>query len=74
LLSLNTKNTSGWFEYCKADYLAYGDAANRIFYIIPLLELKQRAKEVRYRECRCGWSSIGQIISLDEIKDITSVL
>ena len=26
----------GWWEFCEADYLAYGDAVNEIFYIIPV--------------------------------------
>lgn len=40
--SINSKGGRGWFEFCEADYLAYGDAQNRTFYIIPLLALKQK--------------------------------
>jgi hypothetical protein len=39
----------GWFEYCKADYLAYGDAITNTFYIIPLPELREKLKSLPKR-------------------------
>ena len=74
LTNIHSKGGCGWFNFCEADYLAYGDAVNRIFYIIPLLELKKRAAQVPYREGRCGSESTGQLISLDEIRDIIKIL
>ena len=44
--SIYSKGGKGWFEFCEADFLAYGDAASRKFYIIPLLELKERVKQL----------------------------
>ena len=35
-------NYDGWFTHCDADFLAYGDAVARKFYIIPMDELKKR--------------------------------
>lgn len=37
--NINSKGGRGWYEFCKADFLAYGDSRSRTFYIIPLLEL-----------------------------------
>lgn len=30
----------GWFKFCKADYLYYGDSFNKLFYIIKMSDLK----------------------------------
>lgn len=60
----------GWFEWCEADYLAYGDAVSGQFYIIPMKELRERADNLPYRSARCGDDSTGQLVSLSDIKDI----
>jgi hypothetical protein len=39
------KNTPGWFEYCKADWLYYGDAVNKIYYIFRFKELKEHIEQ-----------------------------
>lgn len=70
LESINSKDGIGWFEFCEADYVAYGDAASRTFYIIPLLELKERIKQLPQRIAHCGYESTGLLISLNDIKDI----
>ena len=70
LESINSKGGKGWFEFCEADYVAYGDAASRTFYIIPLLELKERIKKLPQRIAHCGYESTGLLISLNDIKDI----
>ena len=31
----------GWFLFCRADYLFYGDSINRIFYIIKMDDLRE---------------------------------
>jgi hypothetical protein len=38
-------NGEGWWKHCEADYIAYGDSVRRKFYIIPLLELKERVEQ-----------------------------
>lgn len=35
------KNTEGWYKFCQADYLYYGDAKSRVFYIFAFGELKK---------------------------------
>lgn len=74
LTNVNSKGGKGWFEFCQADYIAYGDAQARTFYIIPLMELRQRAKELPQRIVRCGQDSTGLIVNLRDIADITKVL
>lgn len=64
------KNGLGWFKWCEADFLAYGDAMTKKFYIIDLKALKERAKEVPYITRSCGSDSVGQIISLKQIDDL----
>lgn len=46
LSNVHSKDGIGWFNFCEADYIAYGDAVKRKFYIIPLLELKEKIKQV----------------------------
>lgn len=74
--NINSKqwNGEGWWKHIEADYLVYGDAANRIFYVIPLLELKERVKNIRVKIGHCGYESTGLLVSLDDISDITQIL
>ena len=72
--SAYSKGGQGWFKFCEADYLAYGDSANRRFYVIPLLELKERVKKLPQRIARCGQESIGLLVSLNDIKDIIKIV
>lgn len=76
IASANSKqwNYGGWFNHTKADYLVYGDAVTEVFYVIPLLELKERVKQLPQRQARCGTESIGLLVSLNDIKDITKVI
>lgn len=74
LNNVHSKGGIGWFNFCQADYLAYGDAANKVFYIVPLLELKERVKQLPYRQAACGEDSIGQLISLADIQDLVQIL
>lgn len=64
------KNCDGWFKWCEADYLAYGDAVSGQFYIFDMAALHKRAKMVPYKERRCGRDSVGQIVSLDDVRDL----
>jgi hypothetical protein len=74
LANKNSKNGNGWYEFCKADLLAYGDAKNGIFYIIPMAELRAKAKRLPKDLVNCGIDSIGQLVPLSAIKDIVQVL
>lgn len=76
LTNINSKQWKGqgWWEHCEADYLAYGDAAARKFYVIPLLELRKRVEQLPFRQASCGYDSTGQLVSLKDIADITQEL
>lgn len=74
LNNVHSKGGIGWFNFCQADYLAYGDAANKVFYIVPLLELKERVKQLPYRQATCGDDSIGQLVALSDIQDLIQIL
>lgn len=70
LTNIHSKGGKGWFEFCEADYLVYGDAAARIFYVIPLLELRERVKTLNCRCASCGYDSTGWLVKLADIADI----
>ena len=74
--SINSKqwNYGGWYNHTKADYLVYGDAVTEVFYVIPLLELKQRVAQLPPRIAHCGAESTGLLISLNDIKDIIKIV
>jgi hypothetical protein len=38
ILNRNSKqwNGGGWYKHCQADFVAYGDANNHLFYFIPM--------------------------------------
>ena len=72
--NIRSKGGAGWFDFCEADYLAYGDAVNKLFYVIPMKELRERADQLPYRSASCGYDSTGQLVSLKDIEDITRVL
>lgn len=74
LENIHSKCGLGWFEFCKADYIAYGDSKTETFYVISLLDLKKRANEVPRRIARCGNDSYGQLVSLDDIQDLVKVV
>ena len=76
LTNVNSKGGKGWFTFCEADYLAYGDAAARCFYIIPLLELKNKINnnKVQCRTAQCGYDSTGLLVCIDDISDIVELL
>ncbi len=72
--NVHSRGGIGWFNFCQADYIAYGDAANKRFYIIPREELKKRASEVTYRSAKCGHDSTGQLLALNDIQDLYQIL
>ena len=76
LENINSKqwNGDGWFTHCEADFLAYGDAATRIFYIIPIKELKEKVKTLPERISHCGYESTGLLVSLTDIQDIYQII
>jgi hypothetical protein len=76
LTNINSKqwNGDGWWKHCKADFLAYGDAVNKVFYMIPMSELRQRVKQLNARVANCGYDSTGLLVNLKDIADIVYML
>ena len=70
----NSKNGIGWYEWCEADYLAYGNATLGIFYIIPMQQLKERIELLPKRVAFCGDDSCGYLVNLTQIADLIQVL
>lgn len=63
-------NGQGWWPHCQADYLVYGDAANKIFYCFPLLELRERVKGLSLRYKSTSDYSEGYLLPLAAVKDL----
>ena len=75
LTNVHSKGGRGWYEFCEADYLAYGDAAAECFYIIPFAALKERVdKDQRRRYAHCGTDSTGLLVAIKDIEDLIQVL
>lgn len=74
LTNIHSKGGKGWFNFCQADYLAYGDSQNGCFYVVSLLELRERVAKAAYRRASCGQDSTGMLVSLNDISDITKKL
>lgn len=74
LTNIHSKGGKGWFNFCQADYLAYGDSYNNCFYVVSLLELRERVRELPYRSTSCGQDSTGMLVSLNNISDIIKKL
>lgn len=72
--NVHSKGGLGWYRFCEADYLAYGDARKNIFYVIPMAELREKVKKLPKKIKQCGYDSIGQIVSLYQLADIIKVL
>lgn len=60
-------NKEGWYNFCQADWLYYGDAKNRVFYIFAFGELKNHI------EANKDSYSIGYARDYDKEKNITKV-
>lgn len=64
----------GWFEFCLADYLAYGDAVNGIFYFMKLSDLKnyiyESKEDLRQRSSWDG--SVGYVIPVSDVAAFTT--
>lgn len=74
LTNTHSKDGAGWFCFCQADFLAYGDAITKTFYIIPLDELRAKTERPPQRYGNCGQDSIGLLINLKDIQDIITIL
>mgnify|MGYP003418974871 CR=1 FL=1 len=62
----------GWFLFCEADYLAYGDAINRKFYFIRLKDLHEYVNQhyLFLKEVSTYDGSRGFLISINDVKEL----
>ena len=73
-INKNSQNCSGWFEFCQADYLAYGNAKTGVFLIIPMQELRERVKRLPQRVAFCGDDSAGYLVHVSQIDDLIQTI
>ena len=67
------QNCNGWWVFCGADYLAYGDATNRKFYLFDMAQLKERVAQLSLAQRRCGQDSEGFILPLAQVEDLNLI-
>lgn len=70
----HSKDCKGWFEFCEADYLAYGNAKANKFFVIPMDQLRERLANIPKRIAFCGNDSAGYLVHISQIIDIAEVL
>lgn len=70
LANKNSEGLRGWYEFCKADYLAYGDAETGVFYMFDLEALRQAVKKKPKEVASCGKDSIGYLVNLASLKGL----
>lgn len=59
LVASHSPGGIGWWEFSKADYLAYGDAKKGVFFMFKMDELRERVKKLPRYIAQCGGDSIG---------------
>lgn len=74
LTNKNSKGGIGWWNFCQADYLVYGDARRQEFIIIELQKLRERVAPLKLRIASCDNDSTGYLINRKQIEDISSLL
>ena len=72
--NIHSKGGQGWFKFCQADVLAYGDANNKKFYMIDMQKLREHLFWNKYKIASCGNESTGLIVPLAALKDFTQEL
>ena len=67
-------NGEGWWPHCKADFLAYGDAVNRKFYVFHMETLREAVEPLwESLPVRSTWDgSIGKALPLHKVKDLAT--
>lgn len=70
MINPRSEGCCGWFEFIKADYLAYGDAVSKQFYIIDVKYLKdfmsKNKNSFKYKRCSDG--AEGYVVPLKYIQ------
>ena len=74
LTNIHSKGGAGWFRFCQADFVAYGDASTKTFYIFDMEELRARVTLLPDRQTNCGTDSIGLLVRLRDVLDIAKTI
>ena len=69
----NSEGCRGWFEFCQADYLAYGNAKTNTFIVVKMDKLRERVKCLPQRVALTD-DSAGYLIHISQIKDLIQTL
>lgn len=62
-------NKDGWYEFCQAEFIFYGDARQQIFYVFQLEDLKEYIrKDFSYLESRkaADYNCRGQVKKISQ--------
>lgn len=74
IINGHSEGGRGWWEFCQADYLVYGDAHTQTFYVFSLLELRDVVNGISKEIGQCGQDSIGYLVPLIRLKNIYKIL
>lgn len=71
-----SKGGKGWFSFCEADVLAYGDAVNNKFYMFKLPALKQfiKVNKNKLETRRTADGAIGYLVNLSSVAGLANVV
>lgn len=70
----NSEGLHGWWEFCEADYLAYGNAKANTFLIIDMAQLRERFSHLPQRIAFCGDDSAGYLVHVSQIRDLIQTI
>lgn len=73
-INKNSEAGLGWWEFCKADYLAYGNAHTNTFIVVEMAKLRERFEQLPKRVGFCGDDSAGYLVHISQIKDLIQTL
>lgn len=71
-INSRSKGGNGWFNFCEAKLLAYGDAINKIFYFIDVAALKDYIEKNK-NNLKTGYvadGAAGYLVPLDSINKL----
>ena len=76
MINPRSKEGRGWYYFCKADYLFYGDSINQLFYVFKVKDLfsfiKLNKDKLRWGATVDG--SRGLLVPLKDVKGLYSII
>ena len=62
IVNKNSAGALGWYKFCRADWVAYGDALAQCFYCVPLDALREAVARYNPRIAYCKDDSAGYLL------------